>query len=118
IYNGSILSMGLLHRGEPLSKDAFIQYAEKYSAACYKLTSIAQNPKRAIKPYMKEVHARMHYSRRSAKCSGKNWILVGDAYCFADPVYSVGSGVAMLEAITIANNLNQNNGSFDHAWYE
>lgn len=118
LYNSSILSMGMLHRGEPLSDDDFIQYVEKRSAACYGLTSIAKNPARAIKPYMAKVHSRLHYSRRSRQCSGKNWILVGDAYCFADPVYSVGSGVAMLEAVTIANNLNKNEGKFDHQWYE
>lgn len=118
IYNSSILSMGMLHRGVPLSDNDFLEYVEKYSAACYQLTAITKNPDKAIKPYMKKVHSRLHYSRRSSKCSGKNWILVGDAYCFADPVYSVGSGVATLEAITIANNLNQNNGRFDHLWYE
>lgn len=118
IYNSSILSMGMLHRGEPLPDDDFLQYVQERSAACYELTSIAKNPQRAVKSYMSKVHSRLHYSRRSRKCSGKNWILVGDAYCFADPVYSVGSGVAMLEAITIANNLNKNQGQFDHAWYE
>jgi len=118
IYNSSILSMGMLHRGEPLPDDKLIEYVEKRSAACYQLTSIAKNPERAIKPYMAKVHSRLHYSRRSQKCSGPNWILVGDAYCFADPVYSVGSGVATLEAVTIANNLNKNEGRFDHQWYE
>jgi hypothetical protein len=67
---------------------------------------------------MKEVHSRLQYAQRSRKSSGKNWILVGDAYCFADPVYSTGSGVAMLEAITIADILNKNKGKFDHQWYE
>jgi hypothetical protein len=110
--------MGLLHRGEALSNEDFIEYIQKYSAACYRLTSIAKNPDRAIKPYMKEVHSRLHYSKVSQKCSGKNWIVVGDAYCFADPVYSTGSGVAMLEALTIANILNKNEGKFDHVWYE
>lgn len=118
IYNSSILSMGMLHRGEPLPDDEFLKYTLERSAACYKLTSIVKNHQRAIKPYMKKVHSRLHYSKRSEKCSGKNWILVGDAYCFADPVYSVGSGVAMLEAITVANNLNINKGRFDHVWYE
>jgi flavin-dependent dehydrogenase len=118
LYNSSILSMGLLHRGEPLSNEGLIEYCKKYSAACYQLTSIAQNPGRAIKPYMKEVHSRFHYSKRSQKCCGDNWILVGDACCFADPVYSTGSGVAMLEAVTIANILNKNGGRFDHEWYE
>ena len=118
IYNSSILSMGILHRMEPLSDDELLKYTQERSAACYKLTSIVKNPQKAIKPYMKKVHSRLHYSRRSEKCSGKNWILVGDAYCFADPVYSVGSGVAMLEAITVANNLNFNKGKFDHVWYE
>ena len=118
LYNSSILSMGLLHRGELLSNDDFIKHVEKHSAACYQLSSIAKNPEKAIKPYMKEVHSRLHYSRRSRECTGKNWILVGDAYCFADPVYSTGSGVAMLEAITIANILNKNGGKFDHQWYE
>jgi len=118
LYNSSILSMGLLHRGEPLSDKALIAYCKEYKAACYQLTSIVQNPRRAIKPYMKEVHSRFHYSKRSLKSSGDNWILVGDAFCFADPVYSTGSGVAMLEAITIANILNKNGGQFDHAWYD
>ena len=118
LYKSSVLSMGLLHRGEALSNEDFIKYVEKRSAACYRLTSMAQNPGRAVRPYMKEVHSRLHYSKVSRQCAGKNWILVGDAYCFADPVYSVGSGVAMLEAITIADILNKNGGEFDHAWYE
>jgi len=118
LYNSTILSMGLLHRGDPLSNEGLIEHCKKYSAACYRLTSIAQKPDRAIKPYMKEVHSRLHYSKRSQKCSGENWILVGDACCFADPVFSTGSGVAMLEAITIANILNNKQGKFDHEWYE
>lgn len=118
IYNSSILSMGLLHRGEQFSDENFIEYAQKHSAACYELTSIFRNPAKALKPYMTKIHYRNHYSKMSQKCAGKNWILVGDAYCFADPVYSVGSGVAMLEALTIADILNKNKGSFDYAWYE
>lgn len=118
IYNSTILSMGLLHRGEAFSPNDLIEYLQQRAAACYRLTSIFKNPQRAIKPYMKEVYCRLHYSKRSSKCTGKNWILVGDACCFADPVYSTGSGVAMLQAITIANILNKNNGRFDHEWYE
>jgi flavin-dependent dehydrogenase len=118
IYNSSVLSMGLLHRGEVMPEEDFLKYAQKHSAACYRLTSIARNPQKAIKPYMKQVHTRLQYSRRSRDCAGKNWILVADAYCFADPVYSVGTAVAMMEAITIADNLNKNSGRFDQAWYE
>jgi flavin-dependent dehydrogenase len=118
IYHSSVLSMGLLHRGETMPDEEFIRFIEKYSAACYRLSSIARNPQKAIKPYMKQVHTRLQYSRRSRECAGKNWILVADAYCFADPVYSVGTAVAMMEAITIADNLNKNRGKFDHAWYE
>ncbi|MDE2214043.1 MAG: tryptophan 7-halogenase [Candidatus Omnitrophica bacterium] len=118
IYRSSILSMGLLHRGEPLSEKELFEYTGKHAAACWRLTSIARNPGRAIAPYMKEVHCRPNYSRRSRQCTGANWILIGDACCFADPVYSAGSGVAMLEALTVADNLNKNKGQFDHQWYD
>lgn len=116
IYHCSILSMGIIRRGEVLSDEEFIRKAEKYSADCYTLESLWKRP--APKPYMGKIHLRANYAKISSKPSGKNWILVGDAYCFADPIYSIGTGVAMSEALYVANHLNKNNGEFNHGWYD
>ena len=116
IYNCSVLSMGIIKKGEAPSDQEFLQKAEKFSADCYTLESLYKRP--APKPYMEKIHFRANYARISNKPSGKNWILVGDAYCFADPIYSIGTGMAMSEALCVANHLNKNNGKFDHDWYE
>jgi flavin-dependent dehydrogenase len=44
------------------------------------------------------LHATGNYSYTCARMSGRNWLMVGDAYAFVDPIFSTGVYLAMYSA--------------------
>lgn len=47
-------------------------------------------------------HQRQRFARVATELAGPSWVLLGDAAFFGDPVYSVGTGVAVSHAIQLA----------------
>jgi hypothetical protein len=53
------------------------------------------------------MYVRNNFARSAAVPATKDYIMVSDAFCFADPIYSVGSGLAINKAIEVAQVLNE-----------
>ena len=53
------------------------------------------------------MHERSGFARRARRAASSSWILLGDAFAFADPVYSIGTALAVNRAIDVANQLNR-----------
>ena len=54
-----------------------------------------------------EVEATGNYSYSSERCHGPNYLMVGDAYAFIDPVFSSGVMLAMNSGIAAANTIDR-----------
>lgn len=103
LYNKKLLSVGVVSRQGKISAEAYDQLAAASLAKNYRATP---RPRDGRGPYDK-LHVRNHFARTAASAAGDGYILMSDAFCFADPVYSVGAGLAVNKAIEIATLLNK-----------
>ncbi|NJK31693.1 MAG: hypothetical protein HC927_04340, partial [Deltaproteobacteria bacterium] len=52
------------------------------------------------------VHVRNGFARQAKRPADRDFILLADAFGFSDPVYSVGTGFAVSQAIEVATSIN------------
>ena len=102
LFGGSRLSFGVVSRAAPVSEDRLLEIAEAFGSPCYELRRAAPDPN---SPYGR-VHHRSGFARRARRAASSAWILLGDAFSFADPVYSIGTALAVNRAIDVARQLN------------
>jgi hypothetical protein len=100
LWHRKILSVGLVTRGQAISHEQFYDVAEPLIASCYKVDRRppGQSP-------LDRVHGRSAFARRARRAASEDFVLIGDAYAFADPVYSVGTGLACTKALAVADAL-------------
>ncbi len=55
----------------------------------------------------RKIHRRAGFARRSRLAAGPDFVLVGDAFAFADPVYSVGTGLAVTAGLQLGDHLRE-----------
>ncbi|MEI8258220.1 MAG: hypothetical protein WCJ30_21285, partial [Deltaproteobacteria bacterium] len=103
LYGEKLLSYGIVSRGGTISREEYRDIASKHIAPNYKLAPRAVDGSGTYN----RMYVRNNFARRSSVAATMDYILVSDAYCFADPVYSVGTGLAVNKAIEVATILNE-----------
>lgn len=103
LWSRKRLSVGVVSRGEPLSVAEFRALVADHVAPCYTLAARPDDGDDALD----KVHRRSGFARRAHKAATEDYILLGDAFAFADPIYSVGTGLAVNKAIAIGQHLNK-----------
>ena len=102
-YGEKLLSYGIVSRHERISREDYYAITSANIAPNYKLEP---RPIDASSAYNR-IYVRNNFARSAPVAATDDYILVSDAYCFADPVYSVGTGLAVNKAIEVATILNE-----------
>ncbi len=108
LFGGTRLSYGVVSRHGPVSPARYRELAEVHVAPHFE---IARRGEEGPSAYDK-LHTRSGIARRAQVAADRDYILLADAYGFSDPVYSVGAGLAVSQAIEVAQMLN------DGGWTE
>ncbi|MCA9642586.1 MAG: hypothetical protein H6718_26725 [Polyangiaceae bacterium] len=99
LYRSSLLSFGVVSRHGPVSDDALLSFVRDHLGKQYDarvdLTG-GQDPH-------KRIHRRNRFAFAASQYASPDWVLLGDAAFFGDPVYSVGTGIATNQAIRAAS---------------
>lgn len=103
LWHRTRLSVGVVSRGGPVSEEAFRRLVEEHHARCYTLSPRAEGGDSPLD----RVHRRSGFARRAHRAATSDYILLGDAFAFADPVYSVGTGLAANKAIRVGLHLSE-----------
>ena len=107
LFDRKLLSFGVVTRHDGrLTEETLRALALAHHAPCYELS---ERPRDPDSPYNR-THFRSGFARRARRAASQDWILVGDAFAFADPIYSVGTALAVNKAIEVADQLNA------HGW--
>ncbi len=102
MYKANVLSFGVVSRHGPVSDEQLHDLAERTHAAQYTLRRRRAVPGSALHA----THRRDGFARRARVPATLDYVLVADACAFADPIYSVGTGLAVNKAIELAETLN------------
>lgn len=100
LRGGALLSYGVISREAALDPETYRQIALENAAPGYELR--ARPP--GDSPFDR-VHQRAGFARRARRAASRDYVLLGDAFAFADPVYSVGTALAVNKAIEVADAL-------------
>lgn len=103
LFKGTRLSCGVVSRDAPVSEEQYREIAEANVAPHFE---IARRPLDGASPFNK-IHQRGGFARRALFPAGKEFVLLADAYGFSDPVYSIGAGLAVNQAIEVAELVNR-----------
>jgi hypothetical protein len=101
LFGGKLLSLGIVSRHGPVTAEALDAAAARAHARCY-----AIEPRPASADVYGRFHARSGFARRAGRAATMSYILIGDAYMFIDPIYSVGTSIAVNKALEVAVLLN------------
>lgn len=101
LFGGRRLSYGVVARDRPISVDRYRAIAEAHVAPHFEIRRRAEH---GDSPYDR-VHVRSGFARRARRAADRDFILLADAFGFSDPVYSVGAGLAVSQAIEVAQML-------------
>src|SRR5581483_2482027 len=109
LFGARMLSAGLVSRHGEIGAAELDRAVERHHAASYQLTPRAVDGDSASggASVYDRVHSRSGFARRAGRAATLDYILVGDAFMFVDPVYSVGTSIAVNKAIEIGVLLNQ-----------
>ncbi len=103
LFNEGLLSFGVVSRHGPVTREELDAVIEEHRSPQY---TLRPHPA-AADDHFGNVYQRGGIAQRARCASGERWILVGDAHFFADPVYSVGTALAINQAIEVATLLNE-----------
>lgn len=98
LFDRRMLSFGLVSRKRKITEDELFAAAEAHHSPVY---TIRRRPADPSSPYGR-THARSHFAQHAKEAASMNHILIGDACGFTDPIYSVGTGLAVNKAIEVA----------------
>ena len=107
LFRARLLSLGVVTRHGPVDEEELASLAGPHHARCY---SIEPHP--PDDTVYGRFHSRSGFARRARRAATMKYILVGDAFMFIDPVYSVGTSIAVNKALEVATLLN------DGGWTE
>jgi flavin-dependent dehydrogenase len=102
LYQKSVLSFGVTSRHGPVSRDDLLAFARDNVAPCYETDP---RPFDGASDYNR-FHVYNRFSRTASQVADANWILVGDAGFFGEPIYATGTAVAVNQALHVARALN------------
>lgn len=103
LYRQKLLSYGVVYRGKPIPKEEYCKIASSHISPNY---TLKMRPLDESGIYNR-MYVRNNFARSAAVPATMDYIMVSDAFCFADPIYSVGSGLAINKAIEVATVLNE-----------
>ena len=103
LFRERLLSYGVVSRHGAISRAEYTEIARTNVAPNY---TLEMRPLDSSGPYNR-VHVRNNFARASDVAATDRMILLSDAFAFADPVYSVGTGLAVNKAIEVATILNE-----------
>lgn len=103
LYRERLLSYGVVSRHAAVTRAEYEAIAGANAAPNY---TLRMRPLDGSGPY-NSLHVRNHFARASEVAATERMILLSDAFAFADPVYSVGTGLAVNKAIEVATTLNE-----------
>ncbi|TNF31177.1 MAG: hypothetical protein EP329_12745 [Deltaproteobacteria bacterium] len=102
MYAEKLLSVGVVSRHGAVSEEEWRDLAISRRAAQYEL---AFRPEGAAS--WDKMHVRNGFAVLANEIATKDYVLLADACGFADPIYSVGTGLAVNKAIELAALLNE-----------
>lgn len=102
LFGGARLSYGVVSRHGPVSETEFRDIAESQHAPQF---TLERRPVDGPSPFDR-VHRRSGLARQARTPAGRDFILLADAFSFSDPVYSVGAGLAVSQAIEVSGLIN------------
>ena len=105
LYWWKIISIWIISTNKNLSFEEYKNLINEYKHPYYKTLRLKDE----------KIHSRSNFSKISKKASWDWYILVWDAYAFADPVYSIWTWISFSESIYLAKKLNNN--TFDSNKY-
>lgn len=100
LFGGSRLSFGVVSRDGPVSPERYREVVEAHAAIHFDLEARPDGP-----TAFDRIHQRSGIARRAKRAADRDFILLADAYGFSDPVYSVGAGLAVSQAVEVAQML-------------
>lgn len=110
LFRGRVLSYGVVSRHGPVSEASYREIAERTHAPHFELRRRSPG---ATPSAFDRVHERNGFARRAKRPADRNFMLLADAFGFSDPVYSVGTGFAVSQAIEVAGLINRGEWSRD-----
>lgn len=102
LFNAKLLSFGVVSRHGPVSAEELLSTAALRRSANYELAPRPQDGS----SHFNRIYTREGFARRARVAATMDYILLADAFAFADPVYSVGTALAVNKAIELASVLN------------
>lgn len=106
LWGGDRLSFGVVSRKAAVTAEALLDLAANRHAPCY---DVRPRPLDGSSPYNR-LHVRSGFARRARTAATEDYVLVGDAFAFSDPVYSVGTALAVNKGIEVATWI------LEHGW--
>lgn len=103
LYDSTRLSFGIVNRHKHTTKEELYELAKKHHAPQYTLEPRPLDNSSDLNKF----YVRDNFAQAANKASTKDYILIADAFAFADPIYSVGTGLAVNKAIQVAQLLNE-----------
>lgn len=101
LFGSSMVSVGFVSSDLTLGEKDLDAFIAEHLMKCYDA-----RPRSGGHPVYDRVHTRTGFARRARQAATMGHILVGDAFMFVDPVYSVGTTIAVNKALEVATLLN------------
>jgi hypothetical protein len=102
LFGSKLLSFGVVSRHAPISSAELLSIAAEHRSENYVLAPRAPDGS----SHYNRIYTREGFARRARVGATMDYILLADAFAFADPVYSVGTALAVNKAIELASVLN------------
>lgn len=99
LFNAKMLSVGLVSRDEGIDEAALHAAVEQHHARSYRIRPRSVVPEGSV---YDRVHRRAGFAQRAGKSASMDYLLLGDAFMFVDPIYSVGTSIAVNKALEAA----------------
>jgi flavin-dependent dehydrogenase len=99
LFNAKMLSVGLVSRDEGLDDAALDAAVTQHHARSYRLRRRPVRPEGSV---YDRIHRRAGFAQRAGRSASLDYLLLGDAFMFVDPIYSVGTSIAVNKALEAA----------------
>jgi len=107
MYGETLLSVGVVSRHGPVTEEAWREAAIDRRAPQYTLAFRTSKGGASAGGSWDKMHVRNGFATVARTIATPDYVLLADACGFADPIYSVGTGLAVNKAIELAALLNE-----------
>lgn len=114
LFNNKVLSCGIIKANEEISDELYDTLVQENKYEGYTIKKVSDKLKGELwREYLQNIFKRSWFAEYIQDPIIHNTILVGDAFCFADPVFSTWTWVAASSAVFLSNLLNSSKFSKD-----